>query len=210
MAKRSTVRKAARKAAAKRSGSRRPASRKTASRKAAARKKSVAKKLTARRKSAKRATAHRPQGLSGRYGSVTAHLVVNGADGAIAFYRRAFGATELWRIPAPDGRVLHAEMQIGGSKVMLCDEFPEHGGDRSPASLGGTAVTLHLHVPDATAVFARAIEAGCTMTMPLADMFWGDRYGQLRDPFGHKWSIGQHLRDVPPAEIEAAVKEAFA
>jgi uncharacterized protein (TIGR02246 family) len=119
---------------------------------------------------------------------VTPHLVCRGAAEAIEFYRKAFGAVEMMRLPGPDGRLLHASVQINGSSVMLVDEFPEMGG-KSPATLAGTAVVVHLIVDDVDAVAQRAIEAGAKVVMPVADQFWGDRYGVIQDPFGHQWSI---------------------
>ncbi len=141
--------------------------------------------------------------------TLTAHLVVDGGAKAIDFYRKAFGAEEINRMPAPDGRLMHAEIRIGDSVVMLADDFPEWmgGQSRSPKALGNTPVTLHLYVRDADAAFARAVEAGCEVKMPLMDMFWGDRYGTVADPFGHQWSIATHVRDMTPAEIEVAMKE---
>jgi len=135
------------------------------------------------------------------YRSVTPHLVVRGAARAIEFYKRAFGAEEAMRIPSRDGqKVMHAELRIGDSLVFLNDEFPEMGA-RAPESLGGTPVTLHLYVQDADAVFARAVAAGARPLMPLQDMFWGDRYGKVADPFGHEWAIATHKEDLTPEEI---------
>ena len=141
---------------------------------------------------------------------VTPHLVVDGADSAIAFYKKAFGATERNRMTTPDGsKVIHAEVAIGDSIVMLADEFPDWGS-LSPKRLGGTPVALHLYVADADALFAQATTAGATVSMPLADMFWGDRYGKLTDPFGHSWSVSTHVADPTREEMEAAMKQAFA
>jgi uncharacterized glyoxalase superfamily protein PhnB len=141
---------------------------------------------------------------------VTAYLVVSSCGRAIEFYKKAFGAAEIYRMPTPDGqRLLHAELKIGGSNVMLSDEFPEHGGNRGPDIVGSTTVTIHLWVPNADKAFARAVEAGATAIMPPADMFWGDRFGKLRDPFGHEWSVAHHVRDVSPAEIAEAAKKWF-
>jgi uncharacterized glyoxalase superfamily protein PhnB len=131
---------------------------------------------------------------------VTPHLVCRGGADAIAWYGRAFGAVELSRLPGPDGRLMHAMIRIGDTNLMLCDEFKEHGG-LSPLSLNGSPVTLHLYVEDAEAAFAKAVEAGATVRMPLADMFWGDRYGIVTDPFGHNWSIAQHLEDLTHDQI---------
>lgn len=131
--------------------------------------------------------------------AVAPHLIVRGARTAIAFYQRAFGAEELSRMPAPDGRILHAELRIGDAVFSLCDEF----GDalRSPHALGGTSVVVHLWVENVDAVFAEAIEAGSKVLMPVADMFWGDRQGKVKDPFGHEWSIATRVEDLKPEEI---------
>ena len=137
--------------------------------------------------------------------SLTPHLVCRGAAAAIEFYGRAFGAIELFRLPGPDGRLIHACVRIGDSQLFLFDEMLERGA-LGPQALHGTPVTLHLQVEDADAAFARAIQAGGTVSMPLADMFWGDRYGRLTDPFGHSWSIATHMREVRPEEMVAAMK----
>ncbi|WP_036212512.1 VOC family protein [Massilia alkalitolerans] len=134
--------------------------------------------------------------------SITPHLVCKGAVDAIAFYQQAFGAVELDRMPGPGGRLLHASIRIGDSILMLCDEFPEFcSSGQMPAP--GSAVSIHLYVPDADAVWERALAAGGQPIMPLGDAFWGDRYGQLVDPFGHRWAIATHLRDMTPQEIAA-------
>jgi PhnB protein len=132
------------------------------------------------------------------------HLVVDGAAQAIDFYARAFGAEELTRLPGPDGRLMYGCVQIAGQTVMLVDENRQYGM-LSPTALGGSAVTLHLEVPDVDAAFARAVAAGATVTMPVADQFWGDRYGVLKDPFGHSWSLATHQRDVSLEEAKAAM-----
>lgn len=137
--------------------------------------------------------------------SVTPHLICDGAAAAIAFYRAAFGATEVMSLPGPDGRLMHARITIGDSTVMLVDENPQYGM-LGPRSLKGTPVTIHLYVKDADAFVARAVTAGATVIMPLADMFWGDRYGVLEDPFGHRWSVAMHQRDVLPEELREAMK----
>ena len=124
------------------------------------------------------------------------HLVCDGAAAAIDFYAKAFGAQEMMRLPGPDGRLVHASVMINGAMVMLVDEMPEHGM-RGPKLLGGTPVTLHLAVPDADAVVARAVQAGATVVMPVADQFWGDRYGVIADPFGHHWSVATPGKDAP-------------
>ena len=137
--------------------------------------------------------------------SLTPHLVCRDAAAAIDFYGRAFGAIERFRLPAPNGKIVHACVQIGDSQLFLVDEMPEHGA-LGPQALKGSPVTIHLQVQDADAVFARAVQGGATVGMPLADMFWGDRYGQVVDPFGHHWSIATHVRDVRPDEMVAAMK----
>jgi PhnB protein len=140
---------------------------------------------------------------------VAPHLVVDDAAAAVDFYVKAFGATELGRVPHPDGRLVHAALNLNGSMVMLNDDFPEHhdGKSSTPTALGGTPVTIHLQVTDVEAAFARAVDAGATVVAPLEDQFWGDRYGIVRDPFGHQWSLGQPVREVSPEEIEKAMKQ---
>ncbi len=142
--------------------------------------------------------------------TVTPHLSVRGAADAIEFYKKAFGAQEIFRSAMPDSqRIGHAEIRIGDSKVFLNDEFPEMGCS-SPQSLGGSPVTLHLQVEDVDSLFDRAVQAGATVLMPLADQFWGDRYGLLADPYGHRWSIASHVRDMTREEVMKAAAEAFA
>ena len=136
--------------------------------------------------------------------SLTPHLVCRGAAAAIDFYGHAFGAIEQFRLPGPDGRLVHACVLIGDSQLFLVDEMPEHGA-LGPQALKGSPVTIHLQVQDADATFARAVQAGATVAMPLADMFWGDRYGRVTDPFGHSWSIATHVRDVSPDDMVAAM-----
>lgn len=143
-----------------------------------------------------------PDGMT----AVTPHLVVAGAARAIDWYKQAFGAVEEMRMPDPAGRVMHACIRIGGAAIFLVDEMKEWGSV-GPESLGGSPVTIHLMVPDVDAVVDRAVKAGATVTMPVADQFWGDRYGVLRDPFGHNWSVATHVRDVTPGEMQAAMKQ---
>ena len=138
--------------------------------------------------------------------SVTPHLVCAGAAQAIEFYKKAFGALEEARLPGPNGRLMHAMVRIGGSAVMLVDEMPEWGA-LGPKALKGSPVTIHLYVEDADAFFARAVQAGAKVTMPLEDAFWGDRYGKLEDPFGHHWSVATHVRDVGAAEMQQALQK---
>ncbi|WP_309139517.1 VOC family protein [Siccirubricoccus sp. G192] len=135
------------------------------------------------------------------YSSVTAYLIVEGAAAALDFYARAFGAREVMRLPAPGGRIGHAEIEIGDSRVMLADECPEMDA-RAPAAYGGSPVTLHLYVRDVDAVVARAVAAGAEVRRPVQDQFYGDRSGTLRDPFGHVWHLATHVEDVPPEEIQ--------
>ena len=135
------------------------------------------------------------------YHSVTPYLVVQRAADAIEFYKRAFGAVEKERMTGPDGKsVMHAELKLGDSIVMLADEQPG-SGCQSPAALKGTTASLFLYVPDVDTAFKRAVDAGCKVQMPLTDMFWGDRFGKLEDPFGHQWGMATHKEDVSPAEI---------
>ena len=139
--------------------------------------------------------------------TVSPHLCVAGAAEAIEFYKKAFGAVEVMRIPGPGGKLIHGCVKIGDSRVMLVDEFPEWG-NKGPEALGGTAVTIHLCVSDVDAVVSSAVAAGATLKMPVADMFWGDRYGIVVDPFGHNWSVATHIRDMSTEEMIAASREA--
>ena len=139
---------------------------------------------------------------------ITPHIVVQGAERAAAFYTEAFGAEEIDRIPTPDGRLMSVQLRIGDGVFHVADEFPEMGV-LAPPSVGGTSVVLALDVADAEAAFAQAVTAGAQVRQPLGDMFWGDRHGQLDDPFGHRWNVSQHLRDVPHDEVVAAAAEVF-
>jgi PhnB protein len=136
---------------------------------------------------------------------VTPHLVCAGAADAISFYSKAFGAVEAMRLPAKDGKLMHAAIKIGDASIMLVDEMPEWGA-LSPKSLQGTPVTIHLYVEDVDAFVERAVQAGATLKMPVADMFWGDRYGIIVDPFGHSWSVATRQRDLTAEEIQEAHK----
>jgi len=138
--------------------------------------------------------------------SVTPHLICAGAADAIEFYKKAFGAVDLGRLPGPKGRLMHAAIRIGDSTVMLVDEMPEWGAF-GPKSLRGSPVTIHLYVQDVDASVARAVAAGAKITMPLDDMFWGDRYCKVEDPFGHHWSIATHTREVSPEEMQQAMQK---
>jgi PhnB protein len=137
--------------------------------------------------------------------SVTPHLICAGASDAIEFYKKAFNAVELSRMPGSEGRLMHASIRIGDSTVMLVDESPEWGM-LGPKARKGSSVYIHLYVDDVDAFTARAVAAGATLVMPVADMFWGDRYGQLEDPFGHQWSVATHVRDVTPGEMREAMQ----
>ncbi len=139
--------------------------------------------------------------------ALSPHLTVDNAAAAIDFYVKAFDAVEIGRVPRPDGKLVHAAVRINGFLVMLADDFPEMSGGQSmtPASLGGTSVTIHLTVADVDAEFQRALDAGATVVMPLEDQFWGDRYGMVGDPFGHRWSLGQPVRVVSYDDIAAAM-----
>jgi uncharacterized glyoxalase superfamily protein PhnB len=133
--------------------------------------------------------------------TLTPHLVVKGASKAIEFYKRAFNAEEIGRMPSPDGTsIMHADLKMGDSHVFLVDESPEMGC-WGPAGATGTPVTIHMYVEDVDAAFGKAVAAGARVKMPLSDMFWGDRYGVLTDPFGHAWSMATHREDLTPEEI---------
>jgi PhnB protein len=147
-----------------------------------------------------------PEGMH----TITAHLVVRDGEKAIEFYKKALGAEQVGGVfRSPDGKVMHAELKIGDSRFMLADEFPGQGTSQSPQSLGGSSVVLNVYVENVDQLFDRAVKAGATVTMPLGNQFWGDRYGQLKDPFGHSWALGQHVEDVAPAEMEKRAREMF-
>jgi PhnB protein len=137
--------------------------------------------------------------------TVTPHLVCAGVADAIEFYTRAFNAVETTRLPGPQGKIMHAAVRIGDSTVMLTDEFPDYGSF-GPKALKGSPVVIHLYVTNADEFVARAVSAGATLTMPVTEMFWGDRYGQFEDPFGHRWSVGTHVRDVTPEQMRQAMQ----
>jgi uncharacterized glyoxalase superfamily protein PhnB len=143
-----------------------------------------------------------PDGMT----AVTPHLICAGAADAIEFYKQAFNAVEEGRMPGPDGKLMHASVRIGGAAVMLVDENAEWGC-LGPKTLKGSPVTIHLYVDDADATVAQAVKAGAKILMPLSDMFWGDRYGKIEDPFGHQWSVGTHQRDVSPEEMQQAMQK---
>ena len=143
------------------------------------------------------------------YHSVTPYLIINGAADAIEFYRKAFGATELFRFPAPDGKIGHAEIKIGDSPIMLADEFAEMGY-KGPRALGGSPVSLMIYLEDVDTVFNRAVEAGASVKEAVQDKFYGDRTGTLTDPFGHVWHVSTHKEDVSMEEMEERAKQASA
>jgi uncharacterized glyoxalase superfamily protein PhnB len=148
-----------------------------------------------------------PEGLH----SITPHITVKGAAHAIDFYKKAFGAVERSRMAGPNGLIMHASLKIGDSSFFLNDEIPGMTeGGASPNTVGGTSVALNLYVPDCDKVFNQAVAAGAKVTMPIADQFWGDRYGQVKDPYGHLWSIATHKEDLTPAEMEERGRQAMA
>ena len=134
------------------------------------------------------------------YPQVTPYLIVDGATAAIDFYRSVLGATERMRLPAPDDKIGHAELEIGDSLIMVADEYPDMDA-RGPRAVGGTPVSLHVYVENADAVFDRAVHAGAKALRPVEDKFYGDRSGEFEDPFGHRWSVATHVEDVPPDEM---------
>jgi uncharacterized glyoxalase superfamily protein PhnB len=141
------------------------------------------------------------------YHTITPNIVIRDAARAIDFYKKAFGAEETMRMPGPGGKVMHAELKIGDSIVMLADEMPEMGS-KSPKAYGGSPVNFYVYLGNVDAAWKRAVDAGAKVVMPLADMFWGDRTGRLEDPFGHSWSLAEHVKDVTPEEIKKG-QEAF-
>jgi PhnB protein len=142
------------------------------------------------------------------YPQVTPYLFVDNAQAAIDFYSSVFGATERMRMPGPDGKIGHAELQLGDSVLMVADEFPDMGG-RSPRTVGGSPVIVSVYVEDVDSVFERAVQAGATAVRPVETQFYGDRAGQFEDPFGHQWSVATHVEDVPPDEMERRVAQAM-
>jgi PhnB protein len=152
--------------------------------------------------------ANKAQAIPKGYHTVTPSLFVVGAAKAIEFYKKALGAEELMRFPGPDGAIMHAEIKIGDSIVMLADEMPEQGG-RGPKSIGGTPVSFFVYRENVDTEWKRAVDAGAKVLVPLADQFWGDRTGCLEDPFGHKWWLAQHLQDLTPEEIQRNAEAFF-
>jgi uncharacterized glyoxalase superfamily protein PhnB len=180
---------------------------------------SAASKAAARKTAAAKAPARKPlarksnrvQPIPEMYGPVTAQLVVSPCAEAMAFYQRAFGAREVLRMPGPDGLLVHAEIDVGGAIIMLSDQVKMPGPVRkTPKSAGATTGGVMLYVKDVDAAFVRAVEAGAQATMPPQDQFWGDRFAQVEDPYGHVWSIATHIRDVTPEEMQAALAQMHA
>lgn len=153
-------------------------------------------------------STHRVKPIPDGYTAVTPYLTVKGAARAIEFYKNAFGAEETMRVPGPDGKLMHAEMRIGGAVVMLHDEAPQWKAF-GPQTIGDTASSIMLYVDDVDAVIDRALQAGATQTMEVADQFYGDRCGGLKDPFGHKWTVATHVEDVSAEEIERRMAQLF-
>jgi PhnB protein len=150
----------------------------------------------------------KPQPIPPGFHTLTPHLIVRDAARAITFYEKAFGAQLLGKMLTPDGKVMHAAMKVGDSMLMLNDEFPEWGA-LSPVSSGGSGVTLHMYLENVDAAFQKAVSAGAEVKMPLMDQFWGDRYGIVADPFGHKWSLATHIRDVSQEDMAQAQAKAM-
>ena len=145
--------------------------------------------------------ANKPKSIPDGYHSATPYLIVNDAAAAIEFYEKAFGATELMRMPKPNGKIGHAEIKIGDSPIMLADEAPEMGA-RSPRTIGGSPVRILLYVDDVDSTFTKAFNGGAKVKRPVADQFYGDRTGGVEDPFGHLWYIATHVEDVSPEEMK--------
>jgi uncharacterized glyoxalase superfamily protein PhnB len=171
----------------------------------------ASKRKVSKKKSSKRAKTvakKKAQPIPAGYRTVTPYLVCRGAADAIDFYKRAFGAKEKVRMPGPDGKVAHAEIQIGDSRLMLGEESLETGA-KSPQTLGGSAQSVLLYVKNVDAFANKAVAAGATVVMPIQDMFWGDRYGKLKDPFGHEWSVATHKEDLTPKEMAKRAQSAM-
>ncbi len=150
--------------------------------------------------------AEAKKAIPDQYHTITPHIVVRNAAQAIEFYKKALGAEELYRMPGPGGMIMHAEIKIGNSIVMMADENPQMG-DKSPQTLGGTTGGLMMYCENVDQAYDRMVKAGGTSEMPPADMFWGDRYCRVRDPFGHSWALATHVRDVTPEEMQKAMME---
>ena len=150
-----------------------------------------------------------PKPIPEGYHTITPYIAVDDATKAIEFYKRAFGATERGVMPAPDGKIAHAELEIGDSLIMLSDPFPQSSA-KPPKEVGGSTSAIFLYVEDVDSVVQDAVDAGATITVPIEDMFWGDRFGQVTDPFGHLWQIATRVEEVSPEEMEVRAREAFA
>jgi PhnB protein len=150
-----------------------------------------------------------PKPIPEGYNTVTPYLAVDDATAAIEYYTKVFGAKETVRMDGPEGMIAHAELDIGDSKIMLSDPFPQ-ASTKPPKELGGTSASIFMYVEDVDAIVKKAVDAGATITMEVQDQFWGDRYGSIKDPFGHAWSIATHVEDVPPEEMEERAKAAMA
>lgn len=172
------------------------------------------KKAAVRKTAAKKAAPKKAKPIPDGYHTVTPHLVLDDCARALDFYKGAFGAREILRMPGPGGKIVHAEIQVGDSRIMMNDEMPPMPGQpgvyRSPKAAGLATAAVFLYVKDVDAVFVRAVKAGCTVRQPPADMFWGDRYGQVIDPFGHTWGMATHKEDPTPAEMGRRQQEFFA
>ena len=153
--------------------------------------------------------AGKVQAIPTGFHTLTPHLTVRDADKALEFYKNALGAEILNAARMPDGKIMHAALRIGDSMLMLNEEMPEYGA-LSPLSLGGTGVTIHIYTDNVDEAFNRAVSAGARVKMPLMDQFWGDRYGLVEDPFGHKWSLATHVKELSPEEMQRAQDEAMA
>ena len=158
----------------------------------------------------KRTAPRKASAVPAGYHTVTPYLTVSDGARALEFYAKAFGAKVKERMAGPDGRLVHAELRIGDSVLMLSDESPQPGGTKAPPSLGGASGSLFVYVPNVDASFTRAVAAGCQAVMPPTDMFWGDRFSRLVDPFGHHWSLATHKEDVRPAEMKKRAAAAMA
>jgi PhnB protein len=169
--------------------------------------KAKARTRAARKSIARRPATKRVRAVPAGHHTVTPYLTVSDGAAALDFYTRAFGARVTRRMTGPGDTIMHAEFRVGDSLVMLSDEFPGSPHAKSPASLGGTTGSLFLYVPNVDAAFERAVDAGCRVIMPLTNMFWGDRFGSLQDPFGHVWSMATHKEDVPPKEMRRRQEE---
>jgi PhnB protein len=163
-------------------------------------------KATRRKLPAKSAAAKKVQPIPAGYSAVTPYLAVRGAAQAIEFYKKAFGAKEIMRMPGPDGKLGHAEVQIGNARVMLSDEY-EAMSFFGPQTRDGTTVLIHLYVKDVDATVARAVAAGAKVVRPVQDQFYGDRSGSIEDPFGHRWHVATHTRDLSMAEIKRGAEQ---